>query len=296
MDEDRYSLSDLTELAGVSARTVRYYIAEGLLPPPALAGSRSYYTDAHRDRLQLIGLLKDAYLPLKEIRRRLAGLSDDDVRVALVEAGVSTPMGVASAAPAAFGPRSAPYGIAADDDVRSGEPDRRAVAASPAVAVEWPNISHSMAGGPSEPDGRAMRDDRWIGDDDLGDDDVPENGDLDEDDIPFGAPDIAASAPRPPVLGEPVARMQPLREPETAADYLSRVIGGGPPRPPVIPPPPPVLPPPPPATEPTVSAPLRRIRLGRGADLLIDDDLFLRKRDRVEWLVRWARRVLDLGD
>ncbi|MBL8128342.1 MAG: MerR family DNA-binding transcriptional regulator, partial [Chloroflexia bacterium] len=32
------TLADLTEAADVSTRTVRYYIAEGLLPPPEGAG------------------------------------------------------------------------------------------------------------------------------------------------------------------------------------------------------------------------------------------------------------------
>src|SRR5215216_5219614 len=79
-DEPRYTLNELTDEAGVSVRTVRYYIAEGLLPPPVGAGPRSGYTVGHLDRLRLIGQLKDAYLPLKEIRRRVAGLSDAEVR------------------------------------------------------------------------------------------------------------------------------------------------------------------------------------------------------------------------
>ncbi|MER3438078.1 MAG: hypothetical protein C4346_11115, partial [Chloroflexota bacterium] len=74
-----YSLAELAEEAGVSVRTVRYYIAEGLLPPAHIAGARSSYTQAHLDRLRLIGQLKAAYLPLKEIRRRLAGLDDEEV-------------------------------------------------------------------------------------------------------------------------------------------------------------------------------------------------------------------------
>ncbi len=74
------SLAALTKAAGVSTRTVRYYIAEGLLPPPTGAGPRSAYTRAHLDRLRLIGHLKDAYLPLREIRRRLDALTDDEVR------------------------------------------------------------------------------------------------------------------------------------------------------------------------------------------------------------------------
>ena len=64
----------------MSVRTVRYYIAEGLLPPPEGSGPGSSYTQGHLDRLRLIQRLKEAYLPLKEIRRRLSGLSDDEVR------------------------------------------------------------------------------------------------------------------------------------------------------------------------------------------------------------------------
>ncbi len=81
--ERPYSLDELTDQAGVTVRTVRYYIAEGLLPPPVGGGPRSAYTSGHLDRLRLIGRLKDAYLPLREIRRRLAGLSDEEVGAAL---------------------------------------------------------------------------------------------------------------------------------------------------------------------------------------------------------------------
>ena len=77
---ERLTLSELTAAADVSVRTVRYYIAEGLLPPPEGSGPGSAYTRGHLDRLRLIQRLKEAYLPLKEIRRRLSGLGDDEVR------------------------------------------------------------------------------------------------------------------------------------------------------------------------------------------------------------------------
>ena len=77
--EPRLSLAELTEAAEVSVRTVRYYIAEGLLPPPLGSGPASFYTSAHLERLKLIGRLKDAYLPLKEIRRRLTGVEDTEL-------------------------------------------------------------------------------------------------------------------------------------------------------------------------------------------------------------------------
>jgi DNA-binding transcriptional MerR regulator len=78
-DDQQYSLSELTEAAGVSPRTVRYYIGEGLLPPPVAHGPRSYYTSDHLVRLKAIGKLKDAYLPLREVRRRLNQFSDDQL-------------------------------------------------------------------------------------------------------------------------------------------------------------------------------------------------------------------------
>src|SRR5687768_3358838 len=80
---ERLPLGELTAAADVSVRTVRYYISEGLLPPPEGSGPGSSYTRGHLDRLRLIQRLKEAYLPLKEIRRRLSGLSDDEVRSAL---------------------------------------------------------------------------------------------------------------------------------------------------------------------------------------------------------------------
>src|SRR5688500_15464323 len=83
----RLGVADLAEAAGVSTRTVRYYIAEGLLPPPRGAGPRSAYGSGHLDRLRLIDRLKDAYLPLREIRRRLDGLDDPAVRTLLDRLG-----------------------------------------------------------------------------------------------------------------------------------------------------------------------------------------------------------------
>ena len=46
-----YSISELAEEAGVSTRTIRYYVSEGLLPPPVGAGPNSRYTDAHLHQL-----------------------------------------------------------------------------------------------------------------------------------------------------------------------------------------------------------------------------------------------------
>jgi DNA-binding transcriptional MerR regulator len=80
-----YSLADLCQLAGVTPRTVRYYVANGLVRPPSGAGPSARYDDGHLYRLRLIRQLQKEHLPLAEIRSRLAALSDDDVQRAAEE-------------------------------------------------------------------------------------------------------------------------------------------------------------------------------------------------------------------
>ncbi len=78
-DDERYSLTELADLAGVTPRTVRYYLAQGLLPSVGQSGPGSKYGTSHLLRLRLIRRLQVEHLPLAEIRRRLEGLSDMDI-------------------------------------------------------------------------------------------------------------------------------------------------------------------------------------------------------------------------
>ena len=80
-----YTISELAEAAEVTTRTVRYYVAEDLLPPPEGGGRAAVYSAEHLDRLQLIKILKDEFLPLQEIRALLAGLDHQAVRDLLKE-------------------------------------------------------------------------------------------------------------------------------------------------------------------------------------------------------------------
>jgi DNA-binding transcriptional MerR regulator len=82
-----YELTELSALSGVTARTVRYYIQQGLVPSPSHPGPGAKYGDGHLGRLRLIRQLQRQHLPLSEIRRRLAGL--DDQQVAVLAAGAS---------------------------------------------------------------------------------------------------------------------------------------------------------------------------------------------------------------
>jgi DNA-binding transcriptional MerR regulator len=74
--DNRYSLTELADLAGVTPRTVRYYMSQGLLPSPGASGPGAKYDDTHLERLRLVRRLQREHLPLAEIRQRLAGLDD----------------------------------------------------------------------------------------------------------------------------------------------------------------------------------------------------------------------------
>jgi DNA-binding transcriptional MerR regulator len=73
---DAMTISQLAEQTGVPPRRIRYYVSEGLLPPPNGRGRASHYNRAHLERLQHILALRDVNLSLEEIRERLDGLDD----------------------------------------------------------------------------------------------------------------------------------------------------------------------------------------------------------------------------
>jgi DNA-binding transcriptional MerR regulator len=75
-DDARYTLTELADLAGVTPRTVRYYLAQGLLPAVGVSGPGAKYDDAHLARLRLIRRLQAQHLPLADIRRQLDTLDD----------------------------------------------------------------------------------------------------------------------------------------------------------------------------------------------------------------------------
>ncbi len=195
------TLADLTEAADVSTRTVRYYIAEGLLPPPEGAGPSSVYTAGHLARLRLIQRLKAAYWPLKEIRRRLAGLSDAEVERALLEMD--------------FAPEEAP---AHADAAMAPARDYLAVLEQRAVY-------------------RAER--------------------LPLHELPATAPAAsfpAAPHPAAPRHDEVLSKVNPLPDVDEGSLW-------------------------------------RRVPLGEDAELVISERAYTRHRERIEWLIRWARKV-----
>ncbi len=54
MNGHKYTIDDLAELTGYPRRTIRYYVQESLIAPPAGRGRGGFYYDSHLERLRLI--------------------------------------------------------------------------------------------------------------------------------------------------------------------------------------------------------------------------------------------------
>ena len=67
METKQYTIEDLCELTGFSRRTIRYYVQEGLIDPPAGRGRGGFYFDSHLDKLLKIKSLQDRGLRLSAI-------------------------------------------------------------------------------------------------------------------------------------------------------------------------------------------------------------------------------------
>lgn len=68
-----YRMAELVNRTGASREAVRYYIREGLLPPPRrTAKNMAWYSDRHLELIKLIRVLQEEqFLPLKAIKSLL---------------------------------------------------------------------------------------------------------------------------------------------------------------------------------------------------------------------------------
>lgn len=73
----RYTIDELAALAGVTRRTVRYYVSRGLLPAPEGLGRGAHYHDGHLARLMMIRDRQMAGEPLARIEAELSGNSPE---------------------------------------------------------------------------------------------------------------------------------------------------------------------------------------------------------------------------
>ena len=68
---DEMRMGELAERAGLSVRTIRYYISRGLLDGPVRHGPAAAYTEEHLEKLRRIKELKDDGKTLREIGHAL---------------------------------------------------------------------------------------------------------------------------------------------------------------------------------------------------------------------------------
>jgi len=65
--QDSFTLVELAEVSGVPARTIRFYIAKGLLPPPLVGGRAASYGEHHLKELDRIKKLQGQGQTLAQI-------------------------------------------------------------------------------------------------------------------------------------------------------------------------------------------------------------------------------------
>jgi len=72
---DALTFAELTAKAGLPGRTIRFYIAKGLLSGPVKAGRGATYGKEHLETLRSIKASQAKGLTLSEVARRLSGES-----------------------------------------------------------------------------------------------------------------------------------------------------------------------------------------------------------------------------
>jgi DNA-binding transcriptional MerR regulator len=73
------TLAELAEASGLAARTIRFYIARGLLDGPLKAGRGAAYTAEHLARLERVKRLQAEGRTLSEIGRIVGGVEAEQV-------------------------------------------------------------------------------------------------------------------------------------------------------------------------------------------------------------------------
>lgn len=73
-DAPTYAIGELADAAGVSRRTVRFYVQKGLIDPPLGRGRGSAYTGRHLEQIRRVRELQRGGLELDSIRDLPAGV------------------------------------------------------------------------------------------------------------------------------------------------------------------------------------------------------------------------------
>jgi DNA-binding transcriptional MerR regulator len=73
------TMRELSDQSGVTARTLRQWVHEGVLPPPRGRGRAARYETQHALRARAAQALRKAGGSLSAVRRKLASMSDEDL-------------------------------------------------------------------------------------------------------------------------------------------------------------------------------------------------------------------------
>ena len=73
------TLEDLSTITGLSLRTLRFYMQEGILEGPDTHGKNARYSQKHLDQLEVIQRLKNLHVPLQEIRHLLNNITPQEI-------------------------------------------------------------------------------------------------------------------------------------------------------------------------------------------------------------------------
>ena len=71
MERKTYTIEELGELTGYTRRTIRYYVQQGLIDPPAGRGRGGFYYDSHMEKLLYIKSMQERGLSLAAINNLL---------------------------------------------------------------------------------------------------------------------------------------------------------------------------------------------------------------------------------
>lgn len=76
MEKDaQLSIGEMSEATGVTPRTIRFYVSEGLIAPPVGTGLYRYYGYEQFIRIRFIKLFQGKGLPLRQIKLELSRIS-----------------------------------------------------------------------------------------------------------------------------------------------------------------------------------------------------------------------------
>lgn len=100
MKTDAPSLSELAAASGVEARTIRSWVAQGLLPAPLNRGPAARYPAETLERILAICAMRETLgMPMAEIRRELLVAGPDKIEAYALKARVTGQMRPAASAP-----------------------------------------------------------------------------------------------------------------------------------------------------------------------------------------------------